>query len=272
MGGGETRRDSNPDDASRDIADAALARVRARLGWRERSERARRWIIFAVVFVICAASAGLTALVVATLLARESPVWWRTVDARDEGVIDLAERVERAVVSAMHRARPDSEPWTVAVTAAQANAWLNVKLPQWARSRDTGWPREIAEVQTHFSGGRIGVGMRLASGRAGSAPIVAATVEPIMRDGALWLTQPATVAGRLDLPAGWTINRLSSWLPPEMRARSMTRRTLDALMQKGPVIPDAAFRIEDGRRVRLVAVAVEHERLLLTFETELPQR
>ncbi len=272
MGGDRSGRDSIPDDASRDIADEALARVRARLGWRARSEHARRWIILGVVLTICAASAALTAIVVAALLARESPVWWRTVDPNDSEVVELAERVERAVVSAMHRARPDAEPWTVAVTASQANAWLNVKLPQWARSRDAGWPREIAEVQTHFADGRIGMGMRLAGGRVGNAPIVAATVEPTMREGALWLAQPATVAGRLDLPAGWTINRLSSWLPPEMRTRSMTRRTLDALMQKGPVIPDASFRIEDGRRVRLVAITVEQERLLLTFETDLPSR
>lgn len=273
---GRARVDTSPKNealstASRDIADAALARVRARLARRSLTQRGRRWLVLGGILATCLASAGLAVLVVALLLARESPSWWRTVDTADPSVVELADRVERAIVSAMHRARPAGEPWTVAVTAEQANAWLNVKLPRWVRSREAGWPAELSQVQTHFEHGRVSVGMRIVGREGGVAQIVAATVNPELRHGALWLRQPATNAGRLDLPAGWTIARLRSWLPPEIRRREMTRHTLDALMQKGPVLPDLSLRLEDGRRVRLVGLRIDEERLLLTCVTELPK-
>lgn len=259
------------DTASRDEADRALLGVRAALARQLATSRARKLIAFGAIAGTCLASAAMTIVVVALLLARESPSWWRTVDPENPRIVDLAERVEQAVVSSMHRARPIGEPWTVAVTAPQANAWLNVKLPRWVRSRNAQWPDQIGQVQTHFGDGKVSVGVRIGSDTEDQ--IVAATVNPRLHDdGALWLTQPSTNAGRLDIPAGWTIARLQSWLPPEIREREMTARMLDALRQRGPVIPATFVDLEDGRRIRLVDVRIENDRLLLTCVTEMPDR
>jgi len=257
--------------ASRDAADEALEGVRARLIRRTRSARARRWMVFGAIVTVSLASTGLTLVVVALLLARQAPGWWQGIDAADPRVVDLADRAERAVVSAMHRSRPDGAPWTVAVTAEQANAWLNVKLPRWVTSRSDAWPEQISQVQTHFADGRVSVGLRI-GGWDGETHIVAATVNPVLHDGGLWLMQPATNAGRLDLPAGWTINRLARWLPVSIRRREMAQRALGALRQEGPVLPLTQVRLEDGRRVRLVGLRVEDDRLLLTCVTELAGR
>lgn len=245
--------------------------MRAALARQLATSRARKALTIGAIVTTCLASAAMTIVVVALLLARESPSWWRTVDPENPRMVELAERVEQAVVSAMHRSRPFGEPWTVAVTAPQANAWLNVKLPRWVRSRNAHWPEQIGQVQTHFEDGRVSVGVRI--GAATEDQIVAATVNPrLTDDGGLWLTQPSTNAGRLDIPAGWTIARLQSWLPPEIREREMTARMLDALRQRGPVLPTTHVDLEDGRRIRLVDVRIERDRLLLTCVTEMPRR
>lgn len=264
-GRGTTRSASH----AQEEADRALLGVRATLARQLARSRSKKALAFGAIAATCLASAAMTVIVVALLLARESPTWWRTVDPSNPTVVELAERVEQAVVSSMHRARPLGEPWTVAVTAPQANAWLNVKLPRWVRSRNAHWPDQIGDVQTHFGDGKISVGVKIGSGAADQ--IVAATVNPrLSEDGSLWLSQPSTNAGRLDIPAGWTIARLQSWLPPEIRERDMTGRMLDALRQRGPVLPSTWVDLEDGRRIKLLDVRVEHERLLLTCVTEIP--
>jgi len=248
-------------------ADAALADVRVALVHQRASRRVRRTIVMVVISLVCVTAAVMTMVVTALLLAQESPTWWRTVDAGDPAVVDLAERVERAVVSSIHKVRPIGEPWTVAISAPQANAWLNAKLPRWVQSRNAHWPEQLSQVQTHFSNGRISVGVRI--GRGDNEQIVAATVNPTLgADGSLWLAQPSTNAGRLDLPAGWTISRLASWLPPEIKGRQITDLVLKALRQEGPALDNTSVRLEDGRRIRLLGLSIDHERLLLTCVTE----
>lgn len=225
----------------------------------------RAWLVGA----LCLASVGTTVIVIALLLSREKPTWWATIDPSDPQVMELAERVERAVVGAMHRNRSTGEPWTISVSAVQANAWLNAKLPKWVNSRNARWPEQLGQVQAHFENDRISLGVRIGSQR--DEQIVAATVRPDLRaDGALWLTQPSTNAGRLDLPSGWTLARLAGWLPPEIRSRELAHVILDALRQKGPALATTAITLEDGRRVRLVGVRIENDRLLLTCVTDLP--
>lgn len=252
-------------------ADAALASVRATLANRLASRRARQALGFGVILATCLAAAAMTFVVVALLLSREAPPWWREFDPNDPQLVELAERVERAVVSSMHRARPINEPWTVAVTAQQANAWLNVKLPRWVQSRNANWPPEIGQVQTNFADGKISVGVRI--GQTDDDQIVAATISPqLHNDGSLWLTQPTTNAGRLDLPSGWTISRLAAWLPPSITQREMTSMVLDALRQRGPALPNTWVDLEDGRRVRLIGLSIDNERLLLSCVTEFPEQ
>ncbi|NJM92443.1 MAG: hypothetical protein HC861_07295 [Rhodospirillaceae bacterium] len=68
--------------------------------------------------------------------------------------------VFKAIITALHKDRPLNEPWTVAISAAQANAWINVKLPRWLINRRLGWPERLAEAQVEFSGGQVSLGAR----------------------------------------------------------------------------------------------------------------
>lgn len=218
-------------------------------------------------FLIAGIAVATISLVVVVALARQTPGWWRAVDARAPETVELAGAVERGVVNELHRGRVGEPAWTVAISPEQANAWLNTRMPRWLENRAIGWPAEVREVQCDFSGGLVRLGARVgAEGDAGQ--IVVASVAPTVEGGALWLRLVGARAGRLDLPSGWTIERLRAWLPETVRDRESTRRLLGALEGEGPFIADAAVELEDGRRVRLLEARVEGGRLLLTCVTE----
>lgn len=228
----------------------------------------RRYLVGAALLVIAAIS------VVALLslsLAAQAPPWWRSVDAADPTTITLAEDVERGVFNALHRSRPGGEAWTVSISAAQANAWLNVKMPRWLENRRISMPKRVAEIQAEFESSVVALGVRLITDDG--EHYVSATVTPTLgEDDSLWMVIAGAKAGRLDLPSGWTVSRLRDWLPPEVRERESTQVVLDALAGLAPLFPDASVRLEDGRRVRLVEIRPEGGKLYITCITEAPQR
>jgi len=231
-------------------------------GWRSRS-------LFKVVIIAVLGLIGVGTITVigAATLAAKAPTWWRSVDPGDPETIDLAEQVERGVVNTVHRGRPDGEVWTVSVTAAQANAWLNVKLPRWMANRGSAWPARLREIQANFIDGKASFGARI-RGVDGDR-VVAATIEPvIMTDGSLWILTATPHAGRLDLPRDWTVAQLRDWLPQEVYDRLPAERILDALAAESPLFDEAVLKLEDGRRVRLLGITPEDGRLLLTCVTE----
>lgn len=224
-----------------------------------------------LVVTLAAIGVGTIAVVAALTLMEKAPQWWRSVDPADPATIDLAEQVERGVVSQVHRSRAPGEQWTVSVTAAQANAWLNVKLPRWMANQSAGWPPRLREVQVHFTPDeRMSFGARIRG--VDTDRVVAATVRlRIDDDGALWILTPVAHAGRLDLPSDWTIAQLREWIPAEMNERLPVQQVLDALAGAAPLFPEAVIKLEDGRRVRLLDLRPEYGRLLITCMTEAPE-
>lgn len=220
--------------------------------------------------VAIAAVTGLALLTAALFIGlgmtRQKPRWWREVDLASPALAQLGERVERGAMNTLHGGVRGEAPWTVAVTVEQANAWMNARLPKWLENRQYGWPSDIEELQADFSGGRLRIGVRVDFD--GSEQVVVATVAPEVRQGALWLPITAARAGRLDLPAGWSIDRLRERLPERVKARPATALVLDALAGKAPLMADAAIELEDGRRVRILAVGAEGNQLMLTCKTE----
>lgn len=229
----------------------------------------RRALFRAVVIsVLALIGVGTVAVIGAATLAAKAPTWWRSVDPADAATIELAEQVERGVVNTVHRGRPAGEVWTVSVTASQANAWLNVKLPRWMANRDSPWPVRLRELQVNFTDtGKAAFGARIRG--ADGDRVIAATIEPvIMTDGSLWILTATPHAGRLDLPRGWTVAQLREWLPAEVYERVPAERILTALAGDGPLFDEAVLKLEDGRRVRLLGITPEAGRLLLTCVTE----
>jgi len=224
----------------------------------------RRLFVAGILLVIAAASLG--TLVVMTQL-RQSPVWWRTVMPTDPDTIQKGEQVERGMLQLFYRDRTPGEPWSVQLTASQANAWLNTRLPKWLKNRELGWPEMLTEIQSQFDDDRISLGFRIETDDG--AQIVAATVAPVVdQRGALWLTISSTRAGRLDLPRGWTIERLRTWLPEKMTRREATDRVLKALDGEAPLLGQAVVPLDGGRQVRIRDILATGGNLELRCVTE----
>ncbi len=221
----------------------------------------------AIALGLALAGVAVVAGIAGFSMLRGKPGWWMEFDASAPEVVELARRVENAVVTTVHKARPEDEPWGVGVDARQANAWLNAKMPGWMTSRGVEWPAQVDQVQAHFRDGRLTLGARIVKG--GARQYVAASVVVQVRDdGSLWLVRPRARAGLLDLPSGWTIERLREWLPEDMHRSAPTQRVLSALEGKAPLFEQAVLKLEDGRRVRFLSIVPNRGALEVTAVTE----
>lgn len=258
-----------------------LRRGARRLRAAQRRRRLITGLAGAAVLVLC--SAVLSGL----LLARAAPVWWVPVDTNDPAVRRLAEKVENQVVSAGHkfrgavRANADGttatgDDWSFVLSVAEANAWLNVRLPRWLSNREDAvkWPAELTQMQVMFDGQRVRVGVMATRGE-GTPQVLAAVLEPRLRDGALWLTAERFSVGRLPIPAGWVlagVREHRDMVPSGVREMPETDLLLAALAGERPVLQEAVVRLGDGRRVRLLGIEAAGGKLEVRCRTEVMAR
>jgi len=227
----------------------------------------------------------LTAVILVIALARARPAWWTPLSLEDPAVAQGAEILENAVVSQTSLVRPSataplaagvswqSDPWSVAISQSDANAWLIARLPRWLANQDRTfeWPANTGPVQLYFRETQLRVGLRIV--KDGREQIVAATATPTLDEsGALWLNDCKLHAGRLGLPSEWSQSILrssvQSYIPPAIADSDKSAKALDILTGKVPLIRDASLRLGDGRRVRLLKIVVRDGRVELTCRTE----
>ncbi|MDX9911730.1 MAG: hypothetical protein RBS39_07865 [Phycisphaerales bacterium] len=243
--------------------------------------RARPWLLRASVALAALLCGG---LLFAHSLSAQAPRWWRNVSPADPRTQDAAEQLEYAISDQLHASRAgsasaerpehwSSELWSASISASDANAWLNVRLPKWLANEDETlrWPSELAEVQIDFGQGDVRLGARLVAG--GQDRIVWATFTPEIReDGALWLRARHVHLGRLSVPAPWVLGEaedlVNEYVPPEFRDHPESRRLFDALAGRVPIVDSPTLRLADGRRVRLVAMQALDGRLSVACRTE----
>ena len=245
--------------------------------------RVQRIAIVSGLLLIAAGSLGVLA---ALAMIRQSPGWWRSVRSDDPRTIRAAQNVEDRVFSGMSAARPTaegftpgepgqwrSEPFEIRVDAADANAWLNVRLPKWLanREQDFRWPEEISEVQVDFDQGKLKVGARVKVG--GQEQVISATIEPQLNpDGSL--SAPATWVhvGRLGVPAAWVLqhteDNAARYMPRSVADLPETRAMLSAFLGRLPIVQNAVLKLGDGRRVRILDLRTDRGALVLTCQTE----
>lgn len=260
--------------------------ARSRVRWRRRGRR----LVAALV-----ALAGLALLAGAPVawLVHARPGWWPEQRGDMEWALVRARGLENGVVTLLTDARPingitgHSEPWAVSVRADDASAWLLARLPSWAAHQDRlgRWPSQIVETRARLDDGGVTLGVRVRpSGAAGdgSDQYLTARLEPsITADGALWLRAQTVSLGRLRVPASWMFAdngeapSLAAGLvgapervPADLLARPEARRVARALAGLEPLLIEPVLDLHDGRRVRLLAVRIEIDRLVLTCQTE----
>jgi hypothetical protein len=239
-------------------------------------KRFPRWVrVIAVAQVLFLAGVGF-----AYLLTLREPAWWRDVKAADPATIDTASQVENGVVTQLSEVRPadpeakggyKSREWSVSISAADADAWLATRLKQWVENQGGHWPQQLTSVQVEFSSGVIKVGVRQEEG--GSARFVYVEAAPELRaDGSLWLLPRGMGAGAMPLPMGVVRNEVReaviNRLPPGSTKRQQAEEAIEVLAGQRPALKDAVVKLEDGRCVRLLKIAVFEGRIELTCRTE----
>lgn len=240
-----------------------------------RSAEAGRYVRVSVRSVLVGLALSLVAVVgilgvMAVGAAAREPAWWTLAAHDPETVSRLAERVENAVVSEIHRGRVEGQEWSVALSPDQANAWIADRLPKWL-AHAAGEPVGTPEVRVWFERGVVLVAARLGDEQR----IVTATLNPwVDESGALWARLDGVAIGRLSAPgagaAAWAGERLAALAPADMleETDADAERILAALSGRSALLDVPVIDLEDGRRVRLAAVRVEDQRLGLTWVTE----
>lgn len=183
--------------------------------------------------------------------------------------------------------------WPVKLSDDGANAWLQLRLPVWLPKLTAGefrevinergevvdrvpidglaWPEAVSEVRAAFKDGRFRIGASV--GRGADARYFSATLAPEIReDGSLWMRATSVSIGRLTLPA-WLVlgddgGLVRGWMPPELRETAEAEAIFEKLAGLEPVFEDAVIRLGDGRRVRLLSLAVGEASLVAQFRTE----
>ncbi|MEN0019352.1 MAG: hypothetical protein AAF747_00550 [Planctomycetota bacterium] len=243
--------------------------------------RLRRWAIASAVLLLAGTS---VAVVFTRALVRSAPPWWRSVDAQDPRVADLAVRLENAVVTHLTSARPTasglaadepwrSEDWSVAIGAPEVNAWLNARLPSWLASNTDfdQWPDELDDVQVEFRDGLVRVGVLV---RAGAAQqVLSADLRPSVRpDGSVWLPAEWIHIGRLPVPASWVLGDAEEdgreYIPEPLLASGDAGDMFEVFEGLAAAGTEPIVSLGDGRQVRLLDVEPRDGRLVLTLRTE----
>lgn len=254
-----------------------MAWRRVQLLWRHR--RVRRLALGGALVGIFLACLG---TLIAVVQARAAPGWWMTITRDDPAFVALGLQVENGVINRAFKKRPAdaatgpwrSEPWTIEVSAVQANAWLNARLPKWLANQkdDFHWPGEVSDLQVDFAAHRVTIGARLKKGERNQ--VLTATLEPrLEEDGRLFLPARWVNVGRLSIPADWVLERAhrnaDQFIPAEIRKLPETESLFRAFGGTEAIMQHAVVRLGDGRLVRLLSFEPRDGVLRVTCQTEM---
>ncbi len=246
--------------------------------------RTSRFWLGAGVVLVGATSLLLIALAALTHLP---PAWFDPPAPGDPRAGAAGEAVQAAILTQLTAVRPSdparppdagwaSEPWGLAVVQDEANAWLATLLPRWLANQEWGSAAESVEVaQVRFDEPTIDLAVRVRAGNG--TRVLSARFRPFVdRDGSLWIPAERLAIGRLPIPVEWASGQArraaDRYLPPngtsDPAARLLVTRLLAALDGRDPITRGPVIRLEDGRRVRLLALRPREGRLEAVFRTE----
>jgi hypothetical protein len=202
--------------------------------------------LFLALLVVVALAAGLAAL------ARRAPAWWQPTERDASGALDVARALEQGIASETTRVRgPGAQPWSVRVRAADVNAWLGARLPQWLEhDRSLPWPEGVNRVRVAIDAD----GLALAADWNGFVVTTRWVVEPGAVGAPATLRAAGTSVGSLPLPlaagvGAWFVPELGR--PLELRSRLGDGRSVavvDAEFGDGEAILDCVTAPEAAAR------------------------
>jgi hypothetical protein len=195
------------------------------------------------------------------LLVAIPPSGWSPVPADPAAAEVRGEALERFLSAEFSRVRPDDAPWAIRLREDDVNAWIATRLPKWEANAGNP-PPPAAEVR--FRAGEVR--LRIALAGFGVDPVLEAGVAPAVVDGpggaALALRLRSLSLGRLPLPRVG-----ASLISASLRAAGLRAATPSAVSTVTEYRFTVDYGLSDGRTVRLDAIAVEADGLVLEFRT-----
>ncbi len=236
--------------------------------------RLRFWAVTIGLGLIAAAA---TLIGITWWLIRGQPDWWKATPVSDAHAGSVGQDLENAVVSQLHATRPPAEPWSVSITASDANDWLDSRLVKWLANREPGidWHATIERSLVDFRDGRIFMGASIRADPVGTGQVISAILTPTIDDkGQLWLIAEDVSIGRLSLPLSLVSGDEDSiamrFLRGGIAKTRAAHHVADALAGHEPLAIDPFLGLADRRKVRLLSVVAREGRLELTCRTESP--
>ena len=239
--------------------------------------RKRGLIASAAVVLIGAIS---VAVAIGLALARSAPSWWIDIDSADPRNIELAELVQNGALSHLFEDRQSlvggSVEWPVKMTDEAANAWMNIKLPEWFAKISEGleWPDSVQQLQMVFDNGTVRIGARVRT-EIGTRIYSCAIVPELHEDGSLWMKAHTVSMGRLTLPASWVLGgadaSAAKYIPEQLRGTAEAEALFEKLTGQMPLFDVAEVSLGDGRRVRLLGLRVRDGTVIAHCVTKNPE-
>ncbi|MFM9168875.1 MAG: hypothetical protein ACKOTD_01785 [Phycisphaerales bacterium] len=198
----------------------------------------QRKAVLALLSVIALAAGAAAAM-------RRAPAWWQPTPRDAVGALEVARALEQGIASETTRVRgPGAQPWSVRVRAADVNAWLGARLPQWLEhDRSLPWPEGVQAVQAAADAH----GFTLAADWNGFVVSTRWAIEPGVPGQPATLRAAGTSVGSLPIPFA---SGVGAWFVPEL----------------GQPLP-LESRLGDGRRVRIVGAEFADGEAILDCET-----
>lgn len=186
--------------------------------------------------------AAVALLAGAVALARRVPAWWAPTARDAAGALDTARALEQGIAGETTRVRgPGTQAWTVRVRAADLNAWLGARLPQWLEhDRSLPWPEGVKAVQVAADPD----GFALAADWNGVVVVTRWAIDAGEGGAPATLRAAGTSVGSLPVPfagsvGGWFVPELARPLPLETRlGDGRTLRVTGAEFLDGEAILD----------------------------------
>jgi len=240
--------------------------------------RQKRGLFAGAAVVLIGAVSVLVALMLA--LARSAPAWWVDVDTADPRMIELAELVQNGALSHLFEDRESlvggGVEWPVKMTDEAANAWMNIKLPEWFAKISDGmdWPDSVQQLQMVFDSGTVRIGARVRT-EIGTRIYSCAIIPELREDGSLWMKASTVSMGRVTLPASWVLRgadaSAADYIPEQLRGTAQAEALFEKLTGQLPLFDKAEVSLGDGRRVRLLGLRVRDGTVIAHCVTENPE-
>jgi hypothetical protein len=220
------------------------------------------------------------------LLTLRTPQWFAAADSLDATPARAIE-FENAVLTEFSKVRPvdaertpdqpwRSQPWAVAIDPADLNNWLRHHGPRWASHQAAAnaapaWPDALQTLRlTALPDYTLRIGAVVKENDLTTRFFALQAVPEVRPDG-LWLHTRKVEIGDLSLSATWVLDRarrmIRQMVPADVRALPDLETLLDAASGTRPLVSQPAIRLADGRKVLILEIRCEENRLILTCQT-----